>query len=110
MSNSKRIAVIPGDGIGREVTAEAVAVLAAAAQLTGIPIEFSELDWGADKYLREGISVPPDGFRMLEENFDAILLGAMGDPRVLGNQHAVDILLGMRFQLDLYANVRPVKL
>lgn len=106
----KRIALIPGDGVGKEVIPAAARVLAAACELTGQKIAFTELDWGADKYLRDGVSLPPDGLPMLRENFDAILLGAMGDPRVPDNRHAHDILLGMRFRLDLYANVRPVKL
>ena len=102
----KRIAVIPGDGIGPEVIREAVKVMESA----GAPVECQWLDWGADKYLREGIAVPPDGFRMLSENYDSILVGAFGDPRVPDNRHAANILLGMRFQLDLYANVRPARL
>ena len=102
----KRIAVIPGDGIGREVIPQAIKVLEAA----GAPVEFSEFDWGADRYLADGVTVPPDGFAMLGRDFDAILAGAFGDPRVKTNIHAKEILLGMRFQMDLYANVRPVRL
>ena len=102
---ARRIAVLPGDGIGKEVIPLAVNVVRA----TGAPVEFCEFDWGADRYLREGTTVPPDGFAMLA-GFDAILVGAFGDPRVKSNVHARDILLGMRFQLDLFANVRPVKL
>src|SRR5450432_860577 len=67
-------------------------------------------DWGADRYLKDKTTVPPDGFAMLDRNFDAILAGAFGDPRVPSNIHAKEILLGMRFQMDLYANVRPVRL
>lgn len=106
----KRIAVIPGDGIGAEVTAEAVRVIEAAAACAGAELAFTEFDWGAEKYLREGVTLPAGAPRMLVENFDAALLGAMGDPRVPDNRHATDILLGLRFKLDLYANVRPVKL
>ena len=69
-----------------------------------------DFDWGADRYLRDGITVPPDGFAMLGREFDAILVGAFGDPRVKTNIHAKEILLGMRFKMDLYANVRPVRL
>ena len=101
-----RIAAIPGDGIGKEVTAAAVAVIQAA----GIQAEVVSLDWSADRYLADGCTVPPGGFRDLAEQFSAILAGAFGDPRVPSNVHAKDILLGMRFQMDLYANVRPVKL
>ena len=106
MSTKKRIAIIPGDGIGREVIPIAVKVIEA----TGAPVELSELDWGAERYLKDGVTVPPDGFAMLARDFDAILVGAFGDPRVKTNIHAREILLGMRFQMDLYANVRPVRL
>jgi len=106
VTQKKRIAVIPGDGIGREVIPQAVQVIQAA----GAPVEVSEFDWGADRYLGDGITVPPDGFAMLGRDFDAILVGAFGDPRVKTNIHAKEILLGMRFRMDLFANVRPVRL
>ena len=102
----KRIAVIPGDGIGQEVIPHAVKVI----QATSAAVDFTEFDWGADRYLRDRVTVPPDGFAMLARDFDAILVGAFGDPRVKTNIHAKEILLGMRFQMDLYANVRPVRL
>jgi 3-isopropylmalate dehydrogenase len=105
-----RIAVIPGDGIGKEVTPEAVKVLKALTSSTGRKIEFIDFDWGADKYLKENISLPPGAVEMLRDEFDAILFGALGDPRVPSNQHAADILLGLRFKLDLYVNARPVEL
>jgi len=104
--SKKRIAVIPGDGIGREVIPQAVKVMEA----TGAPVELSEFDWSADRYLADGVTVPQDGFAMLGRDFDAILVGAFGDPRVSSNIHAKEILLGMRFKMDLYANVRPVRL
>ena len=103
---NKRIAVIPGDGIGKEVTVEAVKVLGA----TGAPLELTHFDWSADRYLQDGTTLPADGFQMLARDFDAILCGALGDPRVPSNIHAKEILLGMRFRMDLYANVRPVRL
>ncbi len=106
VSQKKRIAIIPGDGIGREVIPQAVKVLTA----TGAHLEFTEFDWGADRYLKDGISTPADGFAMLARDFAAILCGAFGDPRVPSNIHAKEILLGMRFRMDLYANVRPVYL
>jgi 3-isopropylmalate dehydrogenase len=105
-----RIAVIPGDGIGKEVTPEALKVLKAVSGATGRSMEFVEFDWGADKYLREGVSLPDGAVEMLRDEFDAILFGALGDPRVPSNQHAADILLGLRFKLDLYVNARPVEL
>ena len=106
----KRIAVIPGDGIGVDVTREAMKVLRRVNETLGRELEFTELDWGAEKYLREGITLPPGAFEMLRRDFDAILFGAVGDPRVPDNKHAAEILLALRFGLDLYANVRPVKL
>ncbi|MFY9950947.1 MAG: isocitrate/isopropylmalate family dehydrogenase, partial [Candidatus Sulfotelmatobacter sp.] len=102
----KRIAVIPGDGIGQEVIPQALKVIRA----SGADVELSELDWSADRYLRDGTTVPPDGFAMLARDYDAIFAGAFGDPRVKTNIHAKEILLGMRFKMDLYANVRPVRL
>src|SRR4051812_19659980 len=102
----KRIAVVPGDGIGKEVIPQALEVLKA----TGAPLDFTILDWGADRYLADGTTVPPDGFAALSHDFDAIFVGALGDPRVATNIHAKEILLGMRFKMDLFANVRPVKL
>jgi 3-isopropylmalate dehydrogenase len=106
----KRIAVIPGDGIGTEVTTEALKVLHALMDRRGLPLELVTFDWGAEKYLRDGISLPDGALEMLHREFHAILIGALGDPRVPSNQHAVDILLGIRFGLDLYVNQRPVRL
>jgi 3-isopropylmalate dehydrogenase len=106
VSQKKRIAIVPGDGIGKEVIPEAVKVLAAC----GAPLELTHFDWSADRFLADGVTIPPDGFSMLEREFDAILVGAFGDPRVPSNIHAKEILLGMRFKMDLYANVRPVRL
>src|SRR6202030_2346292 len=106
VSQKKRIAIIPGDGIGKEVIPEAVKVITA----SGAEVETSQFDWGADRYLADRVTVPPDGFAMLERDFDAILVGAFGDARVPCNIHAREILLGMRTKMDLYANVRPVRL
>jgi 3-isopropylmalate dehydrogenase len=104
-----RIAVIPGDGIGKEVTAEAVKVIEAVGQRFGRRFELEQLPWSADYFLQSGITIPPNGYDMLRE-FDAIFIGALGDPRVPDNRHARDILLGTRFELDLFVNYRPVKL
>src|SRR5438874_2033365 len=106
VNQKKRIAVIPGDGIGKEVIPHAVKAIEA----SGAAVELNYFDWGADRYLADGVTVPPDGFAMLTRDFDAILAGAFGDPRVSSNIHAKEILLGMRFKMDLYANVRPVQL
>jgi 3-isopropylmalate dehydrogenase len=103
----KRIAIIPGDGIGKEVIPAAVQVLKAAAAAGGREVALTEFDWGADRYLRDGTTLPSDAVEMFHREFDAILLGAMGDPRVPTNVHAADILLGLRFKLDLYVNARP---
>jgi 3-isopropylmalate dehydrogenase len=105
-----RIAIIPGDGIGVEVTAEALKVLCAVMDLSGNKIETVEFDYGAERYLRDGISLPTDALDRFRSEFDAILLGALGDPRIPDMRHATDILFGIRFGLDLYANIRPVKL
>jgi 3-isopropylmalate dehydrogenase len=110
MSQSKRIAVIPGDGIGPEVIQEAVGVLDGLRETHGVELELTHFDWGANKFLKEGVSLPEGALLMLSEEFDAILAGAFGDPRVPSNQHAEDILLGMRRGLDLYINLRPVRL
>ena len=105
-----RIAVIPGDGIGKEVTAEAVKVLRAVCAASGKALDLQPLPWSADHYLATGETLPAHGYRMLRDEFDAVLVGALGDPRVPDNRHARDILLGARFELDLYVNYRPVKL
>src|SRR3989441_5687550 len=105
-----RIAVIPGEGSGAELCPRGVKVMKAVPAPANRRLEFVEFDWGADKYLREGISLPAGAVEMLCDEFDAILFGALGDPRVPSNQHAADILLGLRFKLDLYVNARPVEL
>lgn len=97
--------MIAGDGIGPEVLAAAQPVLEAAAPGA---LAFTAFDWGAARFLRDGVTLPPDGLEVLRA-FDAIFFGAVGDPRVPSNRHAADILLGLRFGLDLYANVRPVR-
>ena len=104
-----RVALIPGDGIGVDVIAEAVKALTAVADLTGDAVHMTPFDWGAERFLRTGESLPAGALEHLAGSFDAILLGAMGDPRVPDNRHAVDILLGLRFKLDLYVNLRPVR-
>lgn len=106
----KRIAVIPGDGIGPEVIAEAVSTLEASQELYGFEVSLTSFDWGAEKYLSTGVTLPEGALQMLAAEYDAILAGAFGDPRVRDNKHAADILLGMRSGLDLYINLRPIKL
>jgi 3-isopropylmalate dehydrogenase len=106
-SSQKRIAVIPGDGIGKEVIPQAVKVMKAAAAAGGRELAFTEFDWGADRYLRDGTTLPPGAPEMFRREYDAILLGALGDPRTPENRHGADILMGLRFKLDLYVNQRP---
>ena len=106
----KRVAVIPGDGIGPEVIRESVRVLECLRATDRAPIELVHFDWGAEKFLKENVALPPGALEMLSDEFDAILAGAFGDPRVPSNQHAEEILLGMRRGLDLYINLRPVRL
>jgi 3-isopropylmalate dehydrogenase len=106
----KRIAVIPGDGIGPEVMREAVRVIRHLQETRGLDVELVDFDWGAEKFLREGVTLPDGALEMLSTKFHAILAGAFGDPRLPTNKHAEDILLGMRRGLDLYINLRPVRL
>ncbi|HEU4586361.1 MAG TPA: isocitrate/isopropylmalate dehydrogenase family protein [Gemmatimonadaceae bacterium] len=107
---SPALAVIPGDGIGPEVVREALGVLRAVEDRFQLGFEVEMLPYGADYYLETGETIPPMEMKRLGRDFDAILVGALGDPRVPGNEHARDILLGMRFQLDLYVNERPARL
>lgn len=106
----KKIAVIPGDGIGTEVIHEALKVIEATQAKKPMDIDLVRMDYGAEKYLKTKITMPEEQYDDFKKNYSAILMGAFGDPRVPGNEHAKDILLGTRFKLDLYVNFRPVKL
>jgi len=106
----RKIAIVPGDGIGIEVTREAVRVLELLRKKRSLDIEFSHFDFGADRYLSTGVSLPPEQLEDFRNNYAAIFLGALGDPRIPDMAHARDILFGMRFGLDLYVNMRPVRL
>jgi 3-isopropylmalate dehydrogenase len=106
---TKRIAIIPGDGIGKEVIAQGVRVLEALRERRGYPIELVHFDLGADRYLRDGATFPGEDQRTIRESCDAVLLGALGDPRVPSLDYARDILFGLRFGLDLYCNIRPIQ-
>ncbi len=110
MTAQRRVAVIAGDGIGPEVTREALRVLAAVEKKFRPGLTIEQLPYGADHYLSTGVTIAPAEMQRLGRDFDAIIVGALGDPRVPGNEHARDILLGMRFQLDLYVNERPARL
>ena len=105
-----KIALLPGDGIGPEVIRAAVTVLDAAAKKFQFTYTSEWFDLGAERYLKTGETMPDREFARLRDEFDCILLGAFGDPRVPTNIHAKDILLGLRQRLDLYVNLRPVKL
>src|SRR3954452_9459668 len=100
---TQRIAVIPGDGIGPEVARIGVRVL----ESLGLPLQFEWFGFGADRYLRDGTTLPPGFLDTLRRDYAAVYFGAVGDPRVPGNEHAKGILLAMRFELDLYINLRP---
>lgn len=106
---TSRIAVIPGDGIGVDVTREALKVLTVIRD-AGVPLEWTQFDYGAEKYLATGVTLPDEEIENFRDNYDAIFLGAVGDPRVPDMKHAADILLGLRFKLDLYVNYRPIRL
>ena len=102
---ARHIAVLPCDGAGKEVVPEAIKVLRAA----GADFEFEEFDVNADAYLRTGIPIPDDIWSQLERA-DSILFGAVGDPRVNESGYLTGVLLRLRFELDLYVNLRPARL
>jgi len=104
----KRYAILPGDGIGIDVTREAVKILEAAAGAFGFELELEHFDYGAERFLKTGETLPDEALERLK-GFDAIYMGALGDPRVPDMRHARDILLGTRFKLDLYMNLRPIR-
>ncbi len=110
MSEIKKIAVIPGDGIGIDVTHEAMKVLEVIRNIYNLPLDVKHFDYGADRYLKDGTTMPEDQVEDFRNNYDAVFIGALGDPRVPDMAHARDILLGLRFKLDLFVNYRPVKL
>jgi len=107
---SYKIAVIAGDGIGPEVIAAGFPVIEAAARQADVRLDVEQLPYSAEHFLRTGETLPEPAFTHLRDEIDAIFVGALGDPRVPGNEHARDILLGLRFRLDLYVNFRPVTL
>jgi len=106
---SYKIAVIPGDGTGPEVIAEGVKVLKAAGEKENINFSFTYFNWGGDNFLKTG-EILPDNFKEQLQGFDAIYLGAIGHPDVKPGILEKGILLRLRFELDQYINLRPVKL
>jgi 3-isopropylmalate dehydrogenase len=109
MKTTLKLAVIPGDGTGPEVTAEALKVLAAIAKIDGITYETQTFDFGGTRFLRTGETLPVGAIDELLK-FDAIFLGAVGHPDVAPGILEKGLLLELRFQLDQYINLRPVKL
>ena len=109
MFNTIKLAVIPGDGTGPEVTAEACKVLEAVAPLEGVTFERVDFDYGGDRYLATGEVITEQQIDELRQ-FDAIYLGAIGHPEVKPGILEKGLLLSIRFQLDQYINLRPVKL
>jgi isocitrate/isopropylmalate dehydrogenase len=103
-----RIAVIPGDGIGPEVISAAVSALDVLDSMFGLGTELTTFDWGADKWIAEGVGLPAGALQMLQRDFDYILFGALGDPRIPDMAHGREILLGMRRGLSLRVNYRPL--
>ncbi|MDD5064803.1 MAG: 3-isopropylmalate dehydrogenase [Phycisphaerae bacterium] len=109
VAKSYKIAVMPGDGTGPEVTAEAVKVLKAAADKFKFKVDLTSFDFGGERYKRTGETLPDSAIKELRK-FDAILLGAIGHPDVAPGILEKGILLKARFELDQYINLRPVKL
>lgn len=109
MSRKYKIAVIPGDGTGPEVTREAIKVLQAVAAKFGFKLDFTTYDFGSERYLRTGETLPDSAIVEMKK-FDAIFLGAIGHPDVKPGILEKGILLKLRFELDQYINLRPVKL
>jgi 3-isopropylmalate dehydrogenase len=108
-SGKKLVAILPGDGVGPEVIAQARRVLEFFRDERGLPLDLWELDLGADRFLKDGTTFPKEIADRIAREASAVLLGALGDPRVPGLGYARDILFGLRFGLDLYANIRPIK-
>ena len=104
-----KIALLGGDGIGPEVVREGKLLLEMYRDIAGLPLDLWELDLGADRYLRDGTTFPAEIRVAVQRECAAVLLGALGDPRVPGMEHARDIIFGMRQGYDLYANVRPCR-
>jgi tartrate dehydrogenase/decarboxylase/D-malate dehydrogenase len=104
-----RIAVIAGDGIGQEVIPAGIAALEKAARGSGVRLEFSDLPWGCDYYLKHDRMMDADGFERLAK-YDAIYLGAIGDPKVPDHIAVWDLLLPLRQRFQQYVNLRPMRL
>jgi tartrate dehydrogenase/decarboxylase/D-malate dehydrogenase len=108
VSRVVQVAVIPGDGVGPEVVSATLPVLGAALGWHGATLETSELDWGGKRFLREGTAMPPDAADTLKKS-DAVLFGAVGRPDVPDHELVWGLIIGLRQQLDLAVNIRPVR-
>lgn len=106
----KRLLLIPGDGIGPEVINQAKKLISALSQKFSLEFSLNEVDWGAERWLKHKEGIPDDAFATITNDYDAILFGALGDKRIPDMAHGRAILLRLRFSLDLYINLRPVKL
>ena len=109
MKDNYRVALIPGDGIGREVLSEGVKVMEAAAKRFDFEFSWSEFDWSCERFHSVGEIMPADGLEQLR-NFDAIYFGAVGFPGVPDHVSLWNLLIPMRRSLKLYVNLRPVRL
>jgi 3-isopropylmalate dehydrogenase len=105
----RSIAVIPGDGIGEEVVREGLRVLETVSAVTGFKYKLEHYPYGAEHYLKTGETFPDSALRAMRDH-DAIFLGAIGDPRIETGMLERAIIAGVRFGLDLYVNLRPIKL
>jgi len=106
---SYQIALIPGDGVGQEVSIEAAKVLKAVAEKHGLDLKTTEFDWSCEYYLKHGRMMPEDGVEILRD-FDAIFLGSVGDAKKVPDHIAATLVLGIRKKFDQYVNLRPIKL
>jgi tartrate dehydrogenase/decarboxylase/D-malate dehydrogenase len=107
-ADTVRVVLIPGDGVGPEVVTAAVPVLEAALEADGVVLETTELDWGGDRFLRQGAAMPADAAETVRK-FDAVLFGAVGRPDVPDDELVWGLIIGLRQQLDLAVNIRPVR-
>ncbi|MFQ6674628.1 MAG: isocitrate/isopropylmalate family dehydrogenase, partial [Fidelibacterota bacterium] len=105
-----KVAIIPGDGVGPEVMAEASKLMDTVTKAFHVDIEVVNFDLGADYYLETGLTLPEGVVAELSDGFRAILLGPLGDPRVQDDRHAKEILWGLVRELDLFAGLRHIKL
>ena len=104
-----RIAVIPGDGVGSEVSAEAVKLLEGAAEKYGFQVETTPFEWGCDYYLEHGVMMPENMLEILQ-GFDSIFLGSVGDASKVPDHISLQLLLKIRKGFEQYVNLRPIKL